>query len=153
MSWSYDSSVLTTTTAAGRLNTVRLLVGDTDIEEPLVQNEEITFALAQTSDSVYSAASYISGIIAAKYSRLVDTQLDGVLEEKYSDLAKNFRSLQKELKSMGQRVTGASLGVSAGGIKTSVVDTVEDDSERVAPAFTMNQFDFEGDGDDPNSYD
>ena len=30
MAWSYDPTDLDTTTASGRLNTVRLLVGDTD---------------------------------------------------------------------------------------------------------------------------
>ena len=45
MAWSYSVADLNTTTSSGRLNTVRLLVGDTDTSDQLVQNEEITFAL------------------------------------------------------------------------------------------------------------
>ena len=48
MAWSYDATDLGTSTASGRLNSVRLLVGDTDTNDQQVQNEEITFALAQT---------------------------------------------------------------------------------------------------------
>jgi hypothetical protein len=33
MTWSYSEDVLNTTTASGKLNTVRLLVGDTDETE------------------------------------------------------------------------------------------------------------------------
>ena len=45
MAWSYDPTDLNTTTASGRLNTVRLLVGDTDTTDQQVQNEEVTFSL------------------------------------------------------------------------------------------------------------
>ena len=45
MSWSYDPTDLNTTTASGRLNTVRFLVGDTDTNDQKVQNEEIEFSL------------------------------------------------------------------------------------------------------------
>ena len=61
MSWSYSPSDLNTTTASGRLNTVRLLVGDTDTTDQLVQNEEITFALSQTGDM---STMLLSGFVA-----------------------------------------------------------------------------------------
>ena len=47
MAWSYDPTDLNTTTASGRLNTVRLLVGDTDTTDQQVQNEEVTFSLTE----------------------------------------------------------------------------------------------------------
>ena len=49
MAWSYDATDLGTGTVSGRLNSVRLLVGDTDTNDQQVQNEEVIFALAQTS--------------------------------------------------------------------------------------------------------
>ena len=52
MAWSYDATNLGTSTVAERLNSVRLLVGDTDTNDQQVQNEEIIFALNQTSDNV-----------------------------------------------------------------------------------------------------
>jgi hypothetical protein len=47
MAWSYDPTDLDNTTASGRLNIVRLLVGDTDTVDQQVQNEEITFGLSE----------------------------------------------------------------------------------------------------------
>jgi hypothetical protein len=37
MAWSYDETDLGTTTASGRLNSVRLLLGDTDTNDQQVQ--------------------------------------------------------------------------------------------------------------------
>ena len=52
MAWSYDPTDLNTTTASGRLNTVRLLVGDTDTTDQQVQNEEVTFSLTESGNSI-----------------------------------------------------------------------------------------------------
>ena len=51
MAWSYNPAQLGTSTAAERINSVRLLLGDTDTADQQVQNEEITFGLSQTGDS------------------------------------------------------------------------------------------------------
>jgi hypothetical protein len=126
--WTYDNSKLNTTSAYGRLNTVRLLVGDTDDTDQQVQNEEITFALSQCDDNVYLTGAWIARILASKYTRLVDTQLDGVLESKYSDIAKQYSKLAIQLESTAKRNSGASLGVSAGGLD-------------IAASFSMRQFD------------
>ena len=94
MAWSYDASDLDTTTPSGRLNTVRLLLGDTDTLDQQVQNEEITFSLSQTNDNVYFAAAWLARTVASKYARKVNVQLDGSLSADYSDLAKQYTSLQ-----------------------------------------------------------
>jgi hypothetical protein len=52
MAWSYNPSNLGTDTDAERLNVVRYLVGDTDVNDQQVQDEEITFALSQVGDNV-----------------------------------------------------------------------------------------------------
>jgi hypothetical protein len=66
MSWSYDPTDLNTTTASGRLNTVRLLVGDTDTDDQQLQDEEITFSLSETGDSAYLAAAWSARAVASK---------------------------------------------------------------------------------------
>ena len=66
MSWSYDPTDLNTTTASGRLNTVRLLVGDTDTLDPQKDNEEITFALTENGNNVYYAGAWVARAIASK---------------------------------------------------------------------------------------
>lgn len=141
MSWSYSPSDLNTTTASGRLNSVRLLVGDTDTNDQLVQNEEITFALSQANNNIYYAASWVCRTIAAKFSRMVDTQLDGVLQANYSDRAKQYNQLATQIEAQGKKTSGKSLGVYGGGISSAAVSVANTDEDRVKPAFTINQFD------------
>lgn len=139
MSWSYDATNLDTGTAFGRLNSVRLLVGDTDTNDQQVQDEEITFALAQNGNNVYSTAGWVAKVIASKYARLVTTQLDGALQANYSDLAKQYMSLAEDLEYRG-KTTGATLGVVAGGITISGIQAVRSNTNRVEGAFRRDRF-------------
>jgi len=141
MAWSYNAADLNTTTASGRLNTVRLLVGDTDSTDQLVQNEEIIFALSQVGNNVYYAGSWVCRVIAAKFSRMVDTQLDGALSANYSDRAKQFQQLSVQIEAQGKKTSGKALGVFAGGISVTQVAVANQDTDRVKPAFSINQFD------------
>lgn len=141
MSWSYDATTLNTTTSAGRINTVRLLVGDTDTTDQLVQNEEITFALSQTGDNVYYAAAWTCRAISAKFSRMVTTTLDGALSANYSDKAKQYNQLAVQIEAQGKKTSGKALGVSAGGISVDAMGVANADSDRVKPAFALRQFD------------
>ena len=140
MSWSYNSSDLGTTTASGRLNSVRLLIGDTDTNDQIMQNEEIVFALAQTTDNVYYAGAWACHMIASKYSRLVDLKIEGS-STNYSDLAKQYITMSDHLNDLGKRTNGRSLGVSAGGISITDMQVAQDDTDRVDPAFRTQQFD------------
>ena len=45
MAWTYDETDLDKTTTSGRLNVVRLLIGDTDTNDQLVKNEEIIYVI------------------------------------------------------------------------------------------------------------
>lgn len=139
MAWSYDPTDLDTTTASGRLNTVRLLSGDTDTLDQQVQNEEIVFALSENSNNVYYAASWICRAIASKYSRRVTTQLDGALSANYSDLIKNYFQLAETLEYQG-KTSGAVLGVIAGGITKSNVEAVRANTNRIEGSFRRDQF-------------
>ena len=140
MSWTYDATELGTSTASERLNSVRLFVGDTDTTDQQVQNEEITFALSQTSDNVYSAASFTARLIASKYSRLVTTELDGQLMAEYSDLAKQYSKLSKDLDELASEYGSPKLGVSAGGLTTTQIDAARSLTTRVNPVFRMDRF-------------
>lgn len=128
MAWSYDPTNLNTTTAQGRLNSIRLLVGDTDETDQLVQDEEIAFALSQVGDNIYYAGSWICRVIAAKFSRLVTTELSGSLKADYSDRSKQYQQLAAQIENQGKKTSGRSLGAFGGGLGTY-------------PPFTVGQFD------------
>jgi len=140
MSWSYNETDLSTSSASGRLNSVRLLVGDTDENDQLVQDEEITFALAQAGNNVYFAASWCANTISAKFSRRVDTKLDGALSANYSDLAKQFRALSESLREQGNKYSNA-FSIVAGGISKAKVKANRQLSDRMKGAFYRGQHD------------
>jgi hypothetical protein len=139
MAWSYSATDLNTTTSSGRLNTVRLLVGDTDTLDQQVQNEEITFGLAENNNNIYLAASWIARAISSKYARLVTTKLDGALSASYSDLAKQYQSLADQLEYQG-KTNGASVGIIAGGITKSGIEAVRANTDRVEGSFRRDRF-------------
>lgn len=143
MAWSYDPNDLDKSTESGRLNVVRLLVGDTSTSEQQVQDEEITFALGETNDSVYYAAAWVANSIASSYARQVDSEIDSTLVAKFSQLHKHYRTLSDNLTRDAIRFDGAALGLSAGGISVSEVEFVRQFSNRVKPKFYDDQFDYD----------
>jgi hypothetical protein len=138
MAWSYDEGNLNTSDALGRLNATRLLIGDTDTNDQQVQDEEISFGLAQANNNVYSAGAWVCRVIAAKYSRNVDSEIGGALKESASQLQDHYNSLADNLEYQGQKLGG--LGMVAGGIKVSTVDGVRANTNRVKPEFNKDQF-------------
>jgi hypothetical protein len=138
MAWSYDEGNLNTGDTLGRLNAVRLLIGDTDTNDQQVQDEEIVFGLAQANNNVYSAGAWVCRVIAAKYSRNVDSDISGALKESASQLQDHYNSLADNLEYQGQKLGG--LGIAAGGIKVSTVDGVRANTNRVKPEFNKDQF-------------
>lgn len=139
MAWSYDVTDLDTSTASGRLNSVRLLVGDTDTNDQQVQNEEVVFALAESGDNVYYAAAWAARAISSKYARLVTTKLDGALSANYSDLAKQYKSLADDLEYQG-KTSGVVIGVLAGGITKSSIQAVRANTNRIEGSFRRDRF-------------
>ena len=139
MAWSYDPTDLDNTTASGRLNIVRLLVGDTDTVDQQVQNEEITFGLSENGNNIYLSASWVARAISSKYSRQVTTSLDGALSADYSDLAKQYQTLADQLEYQG-KTNGASVGILAGGITKTQVEGVRANTNRIEGSFRRDRF-------------
>ena len=139
MAWSYDPTDLDNTTASGRLNIVRLLVGDTDTVDQQVQNEEITFGLSENGNNIYLSASWIARAISSKYSRQVTTSLDGALSADYSDLAKQYQALADQLEYQG-KTNGASVGILAGGITKTQIEGVRANTNRIEGSFRRDRF-------------
>lgn len=139
MAWSYDPTDLNTTTASGRLNTVRLLIGDTNTLDQQMQDAEITFALSENGDNTYLAASWSCRILSSKFARMVTTQLDGALSANYSDLMQHYQQLADNLEYQG-KTSGASLGVRAGGISKTAVEAVRANTDRIEGSFRRDRF-------------
>jgi hypothetical protein len=132
----YDPTDIDTSTETGRVNAVRLLVGDTSTTEALT-DDEILFFLSLANDRVYSAAYYAAYSLGAKYSYLVDTELEGILKESYSDRSKNYFSLAKQLKAQSAAM---SMSAKGGGISISEMYANWLKPDRVKPKFYVDQF-------------
>lgn len=143
MTWSYSGDPASSDTDA-----VRFLVGDTDTNDQLVENEEIDYALSQ-STTVYGAAALTCRAIAALFSRDVDTSLSGG-EYSESQRAEHYRNLAERFDSMSQNAplrSGASAPVPfVGGVRRTEMETVREDDNRVRPEFRRGMFDYHGHG-------
>lgn len=116
---------------------VRFLVGDTNSDDRLVEDEEINYALA--NESVYNAAATVAKAIAAKFAREADFSVDG-LSKSLSQRAEHYRSLSAEL---SQKAATKAVTPYAGGISISDKNAVDSDADRVSPRFYRDQFDYD----------
>ena len=131
MSFSYNPALPTDK------DKVRLFIGDTNSADVLLQDEEIAALLAMFG-SVAIASVKACNSIAAKYARYAD-QETGDISVRYSQIAATYRELAQSLQ---DGLTGLSAPMPyAGGISRSDKLTREQDTDRVAPAFTVTMDD------------
>lgn len=140
MAFTYDPTDLDVTTVSGRLNVTRFLVGDTDSTDYYLQDEEVVFALGQNNNNVYYSAAYCARTISSRLAREVDVKLDGALSESGSSLSTQFMKLAETLENQAKK-SGATLGVSAGGINLNKVKKTLLDPQRIPSSFRIGQFD------------
>jgi hypothetical protein len=126
MTWTYTGDP-----SANNRDEVRFLIGDTDNTDPIVQDEEIAYAVAQEANNRLAAIRIVRSLIG-KYSRKVDKSV-GDLKISYSQIAKNYTDLAKFLEESDDNLYAPI--AYAGGISLSDKDTVRQDSDRTDPIF------------------
>lgn len=133
MAWTYNLGQLATTP----LYQVRYLVGDTQSNDPQVQDEEITFALSQRS-SIFGAAAMVCRSLASQLSRTADT-VDKDLRTTLSQRATAYARRAADYEARAIARSGAM--PYAGGL--SIADKVlnEQNPDRVQPQFTTSMDD------------
>ena len=118
MAWSYSGDP-----DSSALDAIRFLIGDTDTNDQLLANEEISWVNAQVSgsttstDALYTVAHRCMITIASKFSRLAD-QAVGDMRVDMFQKAENARLQAKELKVLAQSEGGTPTPY-AGGITVS----------------------------------
>lgn len=130
MSWSYSGDP-----SASTLDEVRFLIGDTDIDDQQLSDEEITYLLAEYESALPAAIAAAEGI-AAKYARLVD-QKTGDIDVKFSQRAAHYSQLAADLR----RKIGILAEPYVGGISVSDTEIDKDDDDVVQPAFEVGMMD------------
>ena len=134
MTWTYTNVPNTV-----QRDAVRFLCGDTDTTDQLVTDEEITYLLAVEGSTVAAAAGACEAI-ATKFARQADKAL-GPLRVSLSQKSEAYAARAKNLRTRG--TLGMALAY-AGGISESDKDSVEEESDRVEPAFRVRLHDEPG---------
>jgi hypothetical protein len=131
---------------------VRFLVGDTDTSNAALQDEEISFALAQVGNDTYLAAALCARALAGKYASMVDTTFESVSSE-YSSLRDNYNTLAINLEKQSKKYGTRGLGIpTAGGLTYSDIRANDLNDDRVQPKFKQDQFANPPVGYDPERY-
>lgn len=140
MTWTYDPSDLDTTTESGRLNVVRLTIGDTNSSDQKLQNEELAFYLSINNDDYLLASRDAAITLYSKYAGLADVELDGELSVSYEFVAEKYKELIRIINATVSSKL-VFIGVEASGVKRSEVYAANQLIDRVIPAFWEGQFD------------
>ena len=121
---------------------VRLYIGDTDNENPLLSDYEIEFALTQAGNVTIDAAIVCCKLLSAQHAGKVDTTIESV-SVKHSQLSEKYTKLAGDLEAIKSKLSGS--GVVAAecvltGVSVSEMDTARADTDRVASVFDQGQF-------------
>jgi len=104
MGWTYSADPTSSAKDA-----VRFMIGDIDPNNPLVQDEEITFNLQEVNFNLYRAASNTCYNLAAQFTGMAQTVSKTVggltLSTTYGDKAQRYERLAKDLLLRGRRVS------------------------------------------------
>ena len=117
---------------------VRLLTGDTDSTDALLQDSEVDYFLSLYGAAVYPAAAAACDAISSKYARQADTT-NGRLSVKASQRSEAYAKKAKELR----RDTLLGAEVFAGGLTISGKNDLADDTDAVQPAFSVGMDDYD----------
>ena len=145
MTWTYSGDP-----ATNARDSIRFLIGDTDTNDQLINDEEIAWINNQLTGSdtattaLYNAAYRGCITIASKFSRLADQSV-GDLKVSMSQKAKAYRDQATELLELAGR-EGSVPTPYAGGITITDKEIDWDNTDLVRPGFFKGQFNDDRDG-------
>ena len=130
--WTYSANSLGTDLAK-----VRAKIGDTNSDRKLLSDAEVNLAIAETA-TLNAAAAQACRAIAAKFAPETSRSSNNLTkgETQFS----HFEKLAEFWQSRSSRLGG----LRAGGVSEAAVAAVQDDTDRVAPAFKVGMLDHPG---------
>lgn len=130
MPFTYDDADL----ANSPKDQVRLLIGDTNKNDPILMDGEIRWVLSRYNNASMNAAIRCCEIIISKFSRQVDETV-GQVKISFSQRAKAYKDTLADLR---QRLATEDCSSYAGGISRTDKWTNEQNTDRVRPDFTKH---------------
>lgn len=135
--WTYDNTLLSTSTANADVMVVRLMTGDRLPGNQKLYDAEILFNISQFAN-LYLAAAECCRNISLQYATQVDI-VQGELKTNYSNMTKVFNDRAALLESRGMARGGAM--PYAGGISVQDKENYVADTDRVVPNFNIGMQD------------
>lgn len=135
MSWSFSGDP-----SNSALDHVRVLVGDIDTTDQLVQDEIILFQITEQGGDVYLAAEAVCLGLAAKFARKVDTSIESV-RVSYSNLSKQFTDMAQKYRQKSKDSAGSFAVPFVSGTSISQAESLREDSDLIQPRFDREDFD------------
>ena len=133
MAFTYSSTSISTDLAK-----VRLMLGDTDSDDPLLTDEEINYVLGRYDDVDRAAAECCRLVLASpKVARAIDRNGTGFSATR-SQRFQHLKDLLDMLTSKARIITAATFT----GASVSAQETRESDSDYVPAAFERSQHDY-----------
>lgn len=133
MVWSYTGNPLTSD-----LDLIRLLIGDTDIDEQLLTDAELIY-FNSTFGFPYGSAAQAARAIAAKYARMVNTR-NSVLWVYGASRFDHYMALINQFEDQG----AAFCTIVVGGISRADREAILANSNLLGPSFEIGQDDAPG---------
>jgi len=130
LGWTYDSDLPTDK------DRVRFLIGDTDANDPIMQDGEINYVLTVHANVNRAAAACCRAIAAKLRRELTLNPAAGSISLDPQKQADGFIDLANELEQ--QALTSGGAGIFGGGISKTSKAAQESSSDRVKPAFTVD---------------
>lgn len=112
---------------------VRFLIQDTKLTPALLQDEEINFVLSEYPNYILAAAVCAENISAQLVGTATDKKI-GNLSLTYGDKSKKYAELANSLRARASKI----LLPYAGGISQTDKELVNNDDDRVKPAFSRD---------------
>jgi len=114
---------------------VRFTLQDTDEDNVLLWDEEITYLLSQSDDNSIRASILGARAIMAKFARMADREQAGKYQVYYTDKVGQYQSIIDSLQDQLASSATGGVDIFYGGIDIDTVDDVRDDDSRVHNIF------------------
>jgi hypothetical protein len=135
--WTYDNTLLSTSTANADVMAIRLMIGDRLPGRQLFYDAEILYQISQFAN-LYLAGAELCRNLSLQYATQVDI-VQGELKTNYSQITKMFAERAAILESRGMAIGGAM--PYAGGISVADKQSYVDDTDRVMPQYDLGMTD------------
>lgn len=129
---------------AAEIRRIRRLIGDTvnTSASPYLLDEFVLQDIFTDTGTVYGAAVEAAQALSAHFAGHVDKRIDEHYQSSDSDKFTHYTKLAESLRLQASRNAAFSGAPIAGGISKSAKTTVEEDTDRVQPAFTRKTHDY-----------